>query len=387
MEQHVPVGTPVVAAPPQYPGIETPKYPGVQPKEADAHLQSLGVPSGVAEELKASVQSFPLRIFVVDNSGSMSTPDGHRLHQNRNGSQTFVNCTRWAELAESLRWHATLAARLGARTEFRLLNPPGNGAPQVVVTGLGEPDAEIAAMDRVLSSGPTGRTPLCEQVREVVREVEAMAPALRASGRRVCLVIASDGAATDGDIQAAMRPLQRLPVWVVVRLCTDDAGVVDYWNGVDEDLELDMDVLDDHAGEAAEVCRLNPWLTYGLALHRLREFGCMSKVLDLLDERRLNASEALAVIRLVLGSAAAELPEPQLDWVHFEATVAALLAREADVWDPLRLAGRPWFSVNKLRRHYGQRNLGHVLRDAVLDTKHALAGDPTKPEEGGCVLQ
>ena len=30
--------------------------------------------------------------------------------------------------------------------------------------------------------------------------------------------------------------------------------MVKYWNSVDEDLELDMDVLDDLAGEAAEVC-------------------------------------------------------------------------------------------------------------------------------------
>ena len=40
----------------------------------------------------------------------------------------------------------------------------------------------------------------------------------------------SDGAATDGDVSEAMKPLQNLPVWVVVRLCTDDDSVVQYWN-------------------------------------------------------------------------------------------------------------------------------------------------------------
>ena len=36
-----------------------------------------------------------------------------------------------------------------------------------------------------------------------------------------------------------------------------------YWNEIDEDLELDMDVLDDLEGEAAEVNEAQPWLTYG----------------------------------------------------------------------------------------------------------------------------
>ena len=47
----------------------------------------------------------------------------------------------------------------------------------------------------------------------------------------------------------AMRPLKDLPVWVVVRLCTNDEKIVDYWNRVDEELELSMDVLDDLGGE------------------------------------------------------------------------------------------------------------------------------------------
>ena len=51
-----------------------------------------------------------------------------------------------------------------------------------------------------------------------------------------------------------MRPLKDLPVWVVVRLCTNDEKIVDYWNRVDEELELSMDVLDDLGGEVGPLC-------------------------------------------------------------------------------------------------------------------------------------
>ena len=50
-----------------------------------------------------------------------------------------------------------------------------------------------------------------------------------------------------------MRQLEKLPVWVVVRLCTDEDKMVNYWNNVDCEVELNMDVIDDHLGEAKEI--------------------------------------------------------------------------------------------------------------------------------------
>jgi hypothetical protein len=61
-------------------------------------------------------------------------------------------------------------------------------------------------------------------------------------------VIATDGESTDGNLADAMKPLEELPVWVVIRLCTDEDSVVEYWNNIDSQLELDMDVLDDLNG-------------------------------------------------------------------------------------------------------------------------------------------
>jgi len=218
-------------------------------------------------------------------------------------------------------------------------------------------EAEIGAVRKMVASAPTGRTPLCEQIRQVCQKVEAMSAELRNRGQRVAIVIASDGASTDGDVMAAMRPLQRLPVWVIVRLCTDDDSVVSYWNAVDDDLEIDMDVLDDLRGEAAEVCGHNAWLTYGSALHRLREWGCTERVMDLLDEKQLGVTEMVQLVELILGRGAADMPDPQLGYADFEAALRMVLAKQREVWCPMRHRKKPWVSERKLRKAYKK---GHV---------------------------
>lgn len=195
-------------------------------------LGSLGLPEGLQQELIDSHQAFPVRLWILDNSGSMSTGDGHRMVKTAQGERT-VGCSRWAELADSLEWHARVSAHLGAASEFRLLNPVG---PQMVRVGFGQDhaDREVERVKQLCATQPTGSTPLCERVREAIQRIAEVAPQLRAAGQRACLVICSDGAATDGDIAAAMRPLRSLPVWVVIRLCTDEDKVLEYWNNIDE---------------------------------------------------------------------------------------------------------------------------------------------------------
>merc|ERR1719409_266053 len=154
-----------------------------------------------------------------------------------------------------------------------------------------------------------------------------MAPDLIAAGKKAVVVVACDGKSTDGDMAKAMATLKTLPVWVVVRLCTDEEAVVEYWNNVDEELELDMDVLDDLSGEAGEIAAVNPWITYGAALHRLREWGTPAKILDLIDEKSFSAAEMRELVGLIFGPGLAEeLPHPDFDWQGFEKGLAALVA-------------------------------------------------------------
>jgi hypothetical protein len=207
-----------------------------------------------------------------------------------------VKCTRFEELAEALRFHAGFAQAAAAPTEFRFLN-----ALSPVRIGF-DPMQDTSAHDlfiNQLNNYPSGGTPLCRHINEIAYDISQRAEQLRSAGQKACLIIATDGESSDGDVASALRPLKDLPVWVVIRLCTNEDNIVDYWNNIDSVLELNMDVLDDHSGEAKEIHKVNPFLIYGEALHRMREFGVSMKEFDLIDEKTLSLNDFTRVCRMV----------------------------------------------------------------------------------------
>merc|ERR1711972_384139 len=104
------------------------------------------------------------------------------------------------------------------------------------------------------------------------------------------------------------RVMTTLPVQAVIRLCTDDSNVVQFYNGIEEDIEMPLDVLDDPMGEAEElVSQGNGWFAYTLVLHRIREGGTFLKILDLLDERMLTNMETIIFVQDLL-----KVPEDQM---------------------------------------------------------------------------
>jgi hypothetical protein len=170
-----------------------------------------------------------------------------------------------------------------------------------------------------------------------------MTPELQRLGRKVVIVIATDGLPSnendqrgpkhDQEFVEALRLLEGLPVWVVVRLCTDDKKTVDFYNDLDSQLELSLEVLDDFSGEALEVKEDNPWLNYALPLHRLREMGYHDRVFDMLDERALTKTEIRDFCSLLFGEANFDgVPDPSMDWKGFLEEVQGLLEREAAQW-------------------------------------------------------
>lgn len=313
-------------------------------------------PTGLQDTFVNGLKRIPIRFFICDDSGSMGTSDGRKIVTNAKGQKTTVGCTRWAELTNSLEFHIKLARAANAPTEFRLLNsaePILLGNAQATGNTLQETTG-YATLQAVFKEGPRGGTPLCRHIREVIARVQQMEQQLRTNRQLACVVIASDGEASDGDVVQAMFPLKHLPVWVVIRLCTNDDRVVDYWSNIDKQLELDMDVLDDFKDEAKEVQDKNPWLTYGEPLHRLREFGIVIKEFDFLDEKLLTVEQMKKISHMIYGHQAESFPPPEVDIGGFATAIQNANRTTDKQYCPVTKREKEWMIPSKLHSSYGK---------------------------------
>jgi len=336
-------------------------------------MREQGFTTGLARAMTQNNATFPLRIWVIDNSGSMNRPDGHRLVESATRKDVkVVSCTRWTEIQQTVDYHVQMAALLQAPTVFRLLNDPGRAVgPQQFSVGENGPDNldhEVAlAQSVMLNANPAGVTPLVAHILEIRQNVLNLEPKLRQDGTKVAIILATDGLPTDGfgtcndstkrDLVNALKSLEGLPVWVVIRLCTDEEDVVEFYNSLDSQLELSLEVLDDFMEEAKEVYEHNKWLNYALPLHRCREMGYNNRLLDLLDERQLTIDEVRQFLRLLLGDSVMTV-DPQGDMKGFLLHVSKLLEMEPMQWNPITKKLSPWVDVKKLAETYKEHAYG-----------------------------
>jgi len=351
-----------------------------------------GMPAGL--QTTAGRATYEHTFCILDNSRSMLKRDAKKLittdaaHQQRR----YETVTRWEEVTSALTTLIAVSHAASLPTELRLLN---KGAPVTVGDGDGgSGDGGVEAATALLRTEPSGLTPMCKQIAGVVERVRAMAPALTSRGKRALLVIVTDGESTDGSPADVLKALQGLPLTVVVRLCTDEADIAEYWHAVSAALDVDVRVLRPIAAEARAVAAVNPWLTYGEPLHFARTFGLVAAA-DALSDRPLTPSEVAALAAALLlppttppspsssspsssssssyayssslmsptpspprGQQArpgdARLPDPDDDWGLFVRRVGeAQQDRAADalVHCPATLTDRPWFNVRVLAAH------------------------------------
>ena len=326
------------------------------------HLVKYGFSAGIIDQMVKALQQFPLRIWILDNSGSMSEGDGNFFVPSKG---KMVTCTRWDELQETMKFHLSVANDLQAPCTLRLLNP-GHDGSQVLDCSDSNPEvfgAQIlSARTTIMQTYPGSGTPLSSHLHHVHHRIQSLAPELRARGQRVCIVLATDGLPTDNPhhvhggpkeaFRKALNSLRGLPVWVVIRLLTDDEDVVDYWNNLDQQVEVPLDVLDDWQGEAREVREVNPWINYTQELHYAREFGLAHPIFDLMDEKPFGASEVTQFIGLLFGQGSMlELPHPGVDLDGFLAGVQRLLERTKPSFNIVSKKLKPLISISKLKKH------------------------------------
>jgi hypothetical protein len=343
------------------------------PETQIAQLQKQGYTRGLATSLAETIRTYPLRIWVVDNSGSMQQTDGHRFVETSSSRDVkVVSCSRWDEIKDCIIYHAQLALCLESPTTFRMLNDPAVGANSqqfgIAMESLDGAvlQSEMARVRDIIGrTQPSGVTPLIEHILDIQQSVTEMAPKLRADGCRVVIILATDGLPTDErgyggkDIQQqfvqALRGLEGLPVWLVIRLCTDEESVVNFYNELDTQLELSLEVLDDFLEEANEVYAHNPWLNYALPLHRLREMGYQHRSFDMLDERKFTMGELREFCGLLFGDGKStdQLPDPAADWKAFAKAIEARMYKEKGQWNPIKKKVTPWIDMRKLNKIYG----------------------------------
>jgi len=239
-----------------------------------------------------------LHVF-CDDSGSMAEDDGKLLSGQR--------CSRLGEQLETIENIVRIVDKNGVPAIFKFLNDP--------VEYQSDNLEGIKAANCV-----KGGTPLCSNITYFISKVTNMLPELRESGEIMVLVIITDGEATDGDLFSAMQPLKNLPVRVVLKLVTDASKIVSYWNNIDCQLDMDLDIIDDYHTESKEIYSKNPWFSYTFDFHILRILGAFNPVvfhdlditcgnlIDYLDERPLTLKEIICFSVFYLGGTIKDYP-------------------------------------------------------------------------------
>jgi hypothetical protein len=170
------------------------------PERRIQQLVEQGYTRGHAASLARTIRNFPLRIWVVDNSGSMQQTDGHRLVETTTSSRgddnnndkrdlKVVGCSRWNELKDCIEYHAQMAAALEAPTTFRMLNDPRGGRNSEQF-GTAKESLDEAVLQQQInraiaimkSTQPGGVTPLIRHIEEIRHDVVDLAPILLEDG-------------------------------------------------------------------------------------------------------------------------------------------------------------------------------------------------------------
>ena len=194
-----------------------------------------------------------------------------------------------------MRITATIADAAGIPIQIRMLN---KGEP-LLVGQISDDGNNLSSLLAKLLIEPTGSKPMCKHIRNITEQVKEMESNLLGNRTIALLTIITDGASTDGHIIEALKPLEGMPIQIMIRLYTEEEEVLEYWQDVSAHLDLDIIILRGHKAESHIIAEHNKWLTYGEPMHRLREFGVLIPAVNSLGSRQLSRREIKTVAQIV----------------------------------------------------------------------------------------
>ena len=130
-----------------------------------------------------------------------------------------------------------------------------------------------------------------------------------------------------------------------------------------------------------EVHLHNPWLTYGIGLHRLREAGRLPEIFGYLDQRSFTLDQVHKFCKMFFigDDGCIDLPHPmEQSWNNFFRTVKVLVEKEKRQWNPVKKKTMPWIDLDRLEAMYDAGKDGMNQRQNLEhhDTKHDRHKNP-----------
>ena len=116
-----------------------------------------------------------------------------------------------------------------------------------------------------------------------------------------------------------------------------------------------------------EVHLQNPWLTYGIGLHRLREAGLLPTVFGDLDNRPLTLDELHEFCEtLFIGDdGCIDLPHPRKSsWNDFFFALKMLVEKAKLQWNPVKKKTMPWIDLDRVKAMHDAGKYGHTRHSA-----------------------
>jgi hypothetical protein len=107
--------------------------------------------------------------------------------------------------------------------------------------------------------------------------------------------------------------------------------------------------------QATKVYSHNPWFTYGIGIHRLREAALGTKLVSKLNKEALSVEEIRDFSQELFGGKShTPLRSPRIDFNGFIEDLEYIVQQEKLVWNPVKNKLCHWIDVNKLHATYQQ---------------------------------